>query len=329
MRGSTWQLVAAFLLLVTRAGADVSPTDRSLARELFEQGRKLMAKKRYPEACAKLAESQKLDPAPGTLLNLAVCHEAEGKTATAWSEYNDALTLARRDGRDDRVELATSRLAKLEPRLSRLTIEIEASARIAGLDVRLDGSRIGEAAWGTAVPVDPGTHVVEATAPNRRSWRIEVSLGGDADRKTVRIPLLAERPLAPASPSRRAAVGTSEPTRDEEDGATQRAVGYIVGGLGLASIGVGSYFGVTAFSHWDQRNAHCTDAGCDPDGVAAGRDAERAATIANIGIGIGVVATAVGAYLVLSAGSSEPRATAAATATGDGRGMLVRYRATF
>lgn len=312
------------LTLAGSAWAEVSPTQRAVARELFEQGRALMAKKEYAKACAKLAESQRIDPAPGTLLNLAVCHEAEGKTASAWAEFNDALTLARRDGRKDRVELATKHIASLEPRLSRLTIEVPPGARVAGLEIKLDGGGVGRPAWGTAVPVDPGTHTVRALAAGWKEWRTEITVGDDADRQTVSVPALERLPMR-----ERAASSSERPsTRDSSSssGAGQRTAGYVVGGIGVVALGVGGYFGLRAYSRWDERNAHCSDAGCDPTGVAAGDDAERAATLANVGVGVGIAALATGAILVLTAGPSE-RATASATP--DGRGLMLAYRRGF
>jgi hypothetical protein len=330
MRFPAWLLASALALFATGARAEVSPTERALARELFEQGRELMLRQKYAAACAKLAESQRLDPAAGTLLNLAVCHEAEGKTATAWSEFNDALTLARRDGRADRVALATQRIEKLEPVLSRLTIRVAEAARVEGLVVRLDGSSVGAAVFGTGMPVDPGTHVIEASAPGRESWRTAIEVGDSADRKLVEIPALARRAAAPgtAAPPLGTAPSSDAPA-DRGDGGSQRAIGYVVGGVGLVGIGVGSYFGLRAFALWDDRNRHCTPAGCDPEGVEAGQDAERAAMFSNLGIGLGLAAAGIGAYLVLSAGSGEPRAAASASATGDGRGALLSYRASF
>lgn len=313
--------VAALILLSARtAGAEVSATERALARELFVQGRKLLAEKKFAEACPKLAESQRIDPAPGTLLNLAVCHEEEGKTATAWSEFNDALTLARRDGRGDRVRLAETHLKKLEPRLSRLALEVPAAARVPGLVVALDGTSLGEALWGSEVPIDPGHHVIEASAPGRKAWRAEVTLGADADRKSLQVPelLLLPKPVKPRPKPR---------PKPADTGKTQRLIGYGVGGVGVVALGIGGYFGLRAFSRWDDRNAHCSDAGCDPKGVEAGDDADTAATIADVGIGIGVVGVGVGTYLVLSAGSSER--TLSAQPTADGGGAVVRYGGAF
>jgi hypothetical protein len=263
-------------------------------------------------------------------LNLAVCHEAEGKTATAWSEFNDALTLARRDGRADRVELATRHLAKLEPRLSRLTIEVPTEVRVAGLEVKLDGGSVGRPVWGTPVPIDPGKHVVEASAPGRKAWRAEVDLGDGADRKSVTVPSMERAPESSEKNGQRGA-GPAGARREvgSESGAGQRTTGYVIGGIGIAALGVGSFFGLRAYSRWDERNAHCTDAGCDPTGVEAGDDASRAATYANIGVGVGLVGVAAGTYLVLSAGSGKRSPSAAAHPTPDGRGMLIRYRRAF
>lgn len=112
-----------------------------------------------------------------------------------------------------------------------------------------------------------------------------------------------------------------------DTGKTQRLIGYGVGGVGVVALGIGGYFGLRAFSRWDDRNAHCSDAGCDPKGVEAGDDADTAATIADVGIGIGVVGVGVGTYLVLSAGSSER--TLSAQPTADGGGAVVRYGGAF
>jgi len=89
-----------------------------LAQALFDEGRALMAQKRWAEACPKLAESQRLDPGGGTLLNLALCHSGEGKTATALVGLDDALAAAVRDGRADREKLASleNQLLRAMPR---------------------------------------------------------------------------------------------------------------------------------------------------------------------------------------------------------------------
>src|SRR6185295_3075071 len=103
----------------------------------------------YAEACPKLAESQRLDPGGGTLLNLGLCHAGQGRTATAWAELREALGQARRDGRTDRAEIAGKKLAEIEPGLCRLTVAVASDARAAGVEIKLDDSALGVATWDT------------------------------------------------------------------------------------------------------------------------------------------------------------------------------------
>lgn len=196
-------LALALALPATARAAD--PREQQLAQALFDEGRQLMEAKRYAEACPKLAESQRLDPGGGTLLNLAVCHEKEGKVASAQAELQDALSLALRDGRKDRQELARERLAAVEPKVPRVSVVVAPEADVDGLEVKLDGLVLRRAAWGVATPVDPGLHRVEATAPGLRAFRIDVPIDL-AERKSVRVPALSASGVA--SPP---AVVTAEP----------------------------------------------------------------------------------------------------------------------
>jgi len=172
------------------AAAAGSDADRLLAQSLFDQAKQLMDAGRYGEACPKLAESQRLDPAGGTLLNLALCHEEEGRLATAWADFKEALGAARRAGRPDREQAARAHIAALEPRLARLTLEVRHPDP--GLVVKIDGALVGGAAWNTATPVDPGWHEVIAAAPEKKpcSQRVEIQ----ARQQTTLIILLSRTP---------------------------------------------------------------------------------------------------------------------------------------
>ncbi|MFO0567610.1 MAG: hypothetical protein U0263_18270 [Polyangiaceae bacterium] len=52
--------------------------DATAAEALFNAGRDAVKAGDYPTACAKFRESNRLDPAPGTVLNLADCEEHLG-----------------------------------------------------------------------------------------------------------------------------------------------------------------------------------------------------------------------------------------------------------
>ena len=139
---------------------------------LFDEGKKLMDAEEYAAACPKLAESQRLDPGNGTLARLATCHEKQGRTATAWSEFTELVTSAQRAGQADRERFARQRIAALEPHLSRLTIIVPADvATTPGLVVQRDAIAVGAAAWGIGIPVDPGDHLIEASAPGKQAGR--------------------------------------------------------------------------------------------------------------------------------------------------------------
>ncbi len=252
-----------------------------------------------PEACAKFAESHRLDPAGGTLLNLAVCHETEGKTATAWTEFKDAKSLARRDGRKDREKLANDHIQSLESKLSRITISVPPVSDAQGLEVKLQGAAIGKAAWGTSMPVDPGPLEVSASAPGKKPWSTRVNLLANGDSKTIEVgPLMEDAPVPVAAPTRPPpAEDTASKPVDN-----RRTLGFVVGGAGLLSLAIGSYFGLQAFSSWSDRNDHC-QSGCDEQAVQFGEDAKSQAMIADVGIGLGLVGVGIGTYLVVTSRS--------------------------
>ena len=156
-----------------------SAPELPIAQALFEEARVLMAAGRYDEACAKLGESQRLDRASGTLLNLAVCHERQGKTATAWAEYNDVVAGARSEGNSDRQRIAEQQIRELEPRLCHLSIVSGGATEVGALAVTIDGLQLTAAAWGAAIPLDPGAHEVSVALKGKKPWTGKVTLAGD------------------------------------------------------------------------------------------------------------------------------------------------------
>jgi hypothetical protein len=87
-----------------------------------------MTSGKLDDACRKLEESKRLDPLPGTLLNVAVCHEQQGRTATAVAEFREAKALAERDQRADRVALADQHLKSLDGKVSSVVIVVPPEA---------------------------------------------------------------------------------------------------------------------------------------------------------------------------------------------------------
>jgi hypothetical protein len=241
------------------------------AESLFEEGRALLAQRRYLEACAKFGESEKLDPAVGTLLNLGDCYEKMGKTASAWATFKQAASMAHNANQASREKLAATRASALEPNIPRLSIR--ASHPIPGLEVRRDGNLVGEAEWSasaSAVALDPGEHDIVALAPGKKAWTTKVVLAPDGQTTAVDIPELeadelAERaPLKPASPAE-----LNLEVVNAHDRNVQHAIGLAIGGAGLVALIVGIPFGFIANSENKTAASECpTNSTChEPNGT--------------------------------------------------------------
>src|SRR5271156_4432999 len=135
MRASSVLAVAALSLGTLAPGRSFAQdaSSQAAAQALFEQARQLMADGKYAEACPKLAESERLDPGAGTLLNLGHCYEKNGQTASAGVTFKDAAAAADLKHRADWSARAKERAQDLEKTLSRLIIEVPAEARVSGL----------------------------------------------------------------------------------------------------------------------------------------------------------------------------------------------------
>ena len=341
-RIATALLFAAALGAVTtveRVAHATSPQEQQLAQALFEEGRRLMDKKRYAEACPKLAESQRLDPGGGTLLNLAICHEKEGRLATAKIDYDDALTLATKDGRKDRQQIARERLAAIEPLIPRISVVVATASDTEGLEVKLDGLVLRRAAWGVATPVDPGAHTIEASATNRKAWSTSIEIEA-SQKKAIDVPplvLLAPLPqgetsgtfapvplgglLRPIIVSPEPEPGELPPSSYVASSPRANPVFYTALTLTVIAAGTSAVTGILALS----AKSDATTAGCLPDrkycpDQAAFDTADRATTMAWIStVTLGFAAVGV---LVLIVAPSKISATRVRGSSLAGGGMF-------
>src|SRR5579884_2436455 len=133
-------LLASFVAvgLLSSAPGSASAQEQSseaAATALFDQGRSLMQQGKYADACPKLAESERLAPSGGTLLNLADCYEHTGQTASAWAAWKDAAARANAAGKADVEKRALARAAALEPNLAKLAISVDTASDVPGLQV--------------------------------------------------------------------------------------------------------------------------------------------------------------------------------------------------
>lgn len=210
------------------------------AQLLFEQGRDLLRAGNAAEACPKLAESQRLDPANGTLLALAMCHEAEGKLATAWAEYTGVAGLAKRDGQFEREAWAKERAEALRPRLSMLELQVSDTVRqLPNLRVYRDGAQVHSGGWNVPIPVNGGEYRITAIAEGYRPWESVVVVATEGDVKVQAVPPLVPEP--PAMPSRSAPAEPAPVESSVERGPATSSDGAWTTWewLGVSSVGLG------------------------------------------------------------------------------------------
>ena len=267
-----------------------SGDDSAAAQVLFDEARASAKARDYASACPKFAESHRLDPQLGTLLNLADCYAQTGRVASAWAKFVEAaeISASREDPREGE---ARRRAKELDGKLVRL--ELVVSEPVEGMVVRRGDEEMAQPLWGTAVPVDPGRYTVVAEAEGHRSWQKEVDLTEEGATVRIEVP-----PLLPA-PKEDAPKATTE-----GDGGTPLLVsGVIALGLGVAGLGVGTAFMVIAKNQDDDSLAFCEPNDptlCRAEGVALREDAIRSQTIAIAGFVAGGVLAATGISLLVA-----------------------------
>jgi len=312
-------LVAALML---SGPVFAQSVEESTSRVLFEEGRKLMDAGQYAAACAKFEEGQRLAGGIGMKFNLGECYEKVGRIASAWSAFKDVAGLARAQGQETREEIALERAAALEPRLSRLTLEVPPSLRAIGVVVKRDGVVIGPAAWSVALPADPGTRSVTFEAEGYEPATKTIDITEGKNFSLVGPTSLVKKP----DPPKAVVVGPTETVRD---GKTQRLIGYVAGGAGIVGLGVGGAFGLMAMSKQSDSEPFCNGDQCNAEGTLLRDRAVGRATVSTVASITGLALLVGGVVLVLTAPKGKPaderkpavRGGASFLVTGSGLGV--------
>jgi hypothetical protein len=296
------------------APAAAQPSNAALAESLFREGKRLSTEKKFSEACPKFAESYRLDPGLGTLLNLATCHESEGKPASAWAEFSDASSQARREGDTDRGQLADEHMKALEPKLAHVSVGLAPGAAAPGLVIKFDGRELSSAALGVQFPVDPGKHLLEASAPNKQSYAQNFDAPSIPTTLAVTIPVLQDGAPTAAVPAPAAGLAPATPVPDAPPPAPASGhsnTGLIVSGIATGLFAVGA--GVTAVVYSSKRGDFNT--ANDANDATAQSKRDSAQTVGTINLmltGAAVVSAGFLVYFVATSGSHESAPVASA-----------------
>jgi hypothetical protein len=278
MRVAGW-LVAAVVAVARPASADPPESEVEKADELFAEAKALEATN-LPEACNKFAKSLQYNPAAiGTLLNVALCDEKLGHIASAVVRFAEARDRAREQGLPEHVRAAEDHLATLQPQVPHLAIRL--TEQLTDTKVLVDDHVAAPDTLGD-IPLDPGSHTITVSAPDRLPHRATVTIEV-AEHKAIVIPALARSVTVTSSWRRIGQIAT------------------VTGGAAFGtSIGLALYGRHLHNQQFDQGHCGPNSTGgnsCDPIGQPK---IDRARTYGNVATAVGAIglaAAAAGAVL--------------------------------
>lgn len=327
------------LSLVAAAPRAFAQTDSQKAAQLlFDEAIDLLDKGKANDACPKLEQSYKLDPAVGVQFRLAECYEKVGRVASAWSTFQAVADTMRQVGNAEKERVARGRADALRAKLPKLSVKLgPAVATLEGLEVLRDGQPIDKALLGQELPVDPGEHTIQVRATGRRPALQKIVAASGPARVLTFDELEPEAGVATPSAGDKGK-GQAEGGKAEAPGLSpMRGAAIGVGVVGLAGLGLGIGMGLSADSTYKAARAQCPGggtSGCPADAVSGSNDAYTQATLSTVGFVAGGVLVAGAVVLFVAAPSGKatdkkaarwPLVTPVLSREGGGAAVLGRF----
>jgi hypothetical protein len=296
--------------------ADVDPSVAK-ARSAFERGAALAAEARWSDALGEFERSASLRPHATTSYNIGYCERALGRPTRAKKAFASALALDQASGGSELSaslrEATTRYLDEMRALVATPTLTIDPVGAVVTVDGRpleaADGHYLaGTRPAGPGEPVasrtfvleiDAGAHEIVVIAPDGRS-KVAHEYFPPGSTKAVRVV------VDPAKVTTRTVVAeSSSPAR--------RTIGFTLGGLGIAALAFGGYFGLRARSTWRDARDACSEASgawtcADDRGATLSARARDQANVATIAAVAGGAAILGGTILVITSGPSSDRA---------------------
>jgi hypothetical protein len=316
-------VVAASATAAGHALAEPSELDKANARKLFNEGLDLRKAGDHKGALEKLEAADAIFATPKGRLELARERQIDNKLVEAYAAYLSVANVAVAPKDEAKYTAHRAEAAKLaselEPKIPTLKVTVEGVPPGKKPTVQIDGSLVPDAALGETRMVNPGKHVVTARVENGPPSTSDVSLK-EGDKRVVVLTLKAApnatptEPVgadAPAPTSFESKPPPSPPQKEEaptkDPGESQRLVAIVTGGLGVAGLAVGTYFGLSARSKASDADALCpTSTTCrTQEGATLRHDAIGKANVATLAFIGSTVLVGAGVVLWVTAPSSS------------------------
>lgn len=275
------------------------------AEALFKEALTFAKQGDFATAIDKFQASYQMDPAPGTLLGLAMAEEKAGRVAAALAHYRDLLAVAKKDRDRARQSAAEGGIARLEPMVARVVL-LASQPLPPDAAISLDGASIPVAAVGSELPVDPGERTIRVTTRSG-AFSAKVTLApGSTERITIK--LVSTEP-APAPSAR----SIAPPAAADEGAASSpgkglRTTGLIVGGVGVVAAGLGTWLWIKSGKTFDEVESACPEHRCATDQRGKIDDGKQQESLGRIALIAGGVLAATGVTLYVMGGSKKESA---------------------
>jgi hypothetical protein len=325
LRAPLFATLLGLCLIPASALADVSDADRATARTLGQDGHEALDHKDYATAADRFTRADAIVHAPTFQLGLAQAQVGLGKWVSALETYNRIL----REGVPDKappafvkaLEQARKEIDDLSPRIPYVTIQVKGSSAPA---VTIDGADVPAAALGVKRPVDPGKHLIRATAPGLPPGEVTLTLV-EGKGETVTIDLKPPPPpvVKPPPPPVLAKPPPPPPPPPPAARMTTRKILGITGlALGGAGIGLGAVMGGVAIAKHGSILKDCPGGTC-PEGSQSRFQPEidsyhQISAVSTAGFIGGAVLAGAGVVLLVTAPRDAPRRGAVAPIVGLG-----------
>lgn len=306
--------LAISILTILALCAVASADKKERAEDLWKDGKRLMAEKRYADACVAFEESFKLDAVIGTQLNLGKCYEEWGKLGRAFTSYQLAEKMAR-DTNDKRIDDIKALIAELDPQVPRLTLKVPTNAP---KDFKVTMDKKPVTVLNKAFVVDPGPKTVEWWVGKgaKKQKIIAIERGGESE-VSLDIPKgsVVEKPDGGDGGGGDGGGGDGDTTsavttKATAPGRNQRIGGIALAGAGVLAIGVSSIMTLSARGKYnDALDMYCNGRknACDPMGLEITQDARSTANTATVIfiVGLAAVGGGVALYMLAPKGAAQ------------------------
>jgi hypothetical protein len=307
-------LAVAACLAVTLAASSPAlaqaDADRATARALGQDGQRALDAKDFKTAEDDFRRADTLVHAPTLLLGLARALAGEGKFVEAQETYKRIVREGVAPGAPDvftrAVDDAKREVLDVEPRIGGMTIRVQATggAAIPNVKVVIDDAPVNAASLGIRRLVDPGPHVVRASADGYKSAELKVTVapGGSVDAPLT----LDPDPTAAAVPAPAVTPATPPPATDQKpvpDQTPQSGGGtiwpWVAFGVGGVGLGVGIVGGVLALGKHSDLANNCSGGACGPAQQSELDSYHTMGLVSTVGFVVAGVGAAAGVTLLI------------------------------